>query len=95
MWARKWHLGLSLGVSLLSQLHSLAEALTHIHTARECTRCQRDARGACTPSHFLPTAFCAAFVTLASLGSFFTTPFTMPTATVWRMSRTAKRPRGG
>ncbi|KAG8504148.1 hypothetical protein CXB51_002505 [Gossypium anomalum] len=43
-------------------------------------------------SHFF---LAADLVTLAPVGSFFSTLLMTPTATVWRMSRTAKRPSGG
>jgi hypothetical protein len=45
-------------------------------------------------SHFLATALAADLVTFEP-ASFFVTLLMMPTATVWRMSRTAKRPSGG
>jgi len=49
---------------------------------------------ACRHLPFFPAAFWAAFVTLPAPPSRFLTPLMTPTATVWRMSRTAKRPSG-
>lgn len=46
------------------------------------------------PTPFLYFFLAAALVTLPD-PSFFSTALMTPTATVWRMSRTAKRPRGG
>uniref|UniRef100_A0A6N2M3B9 Uncharacterized protein n=1 Tax=Salix viminalis TaxID=40686 RepID=A0A6N2M3B9_SALVM len=43
----------------------------------------------------LPPFLAADLVTLAPVGSFFSTFLITPTATVWRMSLTAKRPSGG
>lgn len=42
--------------------------------------------------HLAFCAFCADLVTLPLVGAFFSTPLITPTATVCRMSRTAKRP---
>lgn len=42
--------------------------------------------------HLVFWAFWADLVTLPVDGAFFSTPLITPTATVWRMSRTAKRP---
>ena len=42
--------------------------------------------------HLLFWAFWADLVTLPVVAAFFSTALITPTATVWRMSRTAKRP---
>lgn len=45
--------------------------------------------------HLFLWAFWADLVILPVVDNFFSTPFITPTATVWRMSRTAKRPAKG
>lgn len=45
--------------------------------------------------HLTFWAFCADLVILPLVGAFFSTPLITPTATVWRMSRTANLPEEG
>lgn len=45
--------------------------------------------------HLAFCAFCADLVILPLVGAFFSTPLITPTATVWRMSRTANLPEEG
>lgn len=68
---------------------------TAADTTRRSARASHTARRHRAVAYFFD-ALAADLVTLAPLpGSFFVTDLMMPTATVWRMSRTAKRPSGG